>query len=87
MPPTLDIHFGDNLTILKQFPAESFDLIYIDPPFNTGKVQKRTRIQTVEDQHGDRVGFQGKRSLRTGREAWSAPRRKHRRRKVRLRRL
>jgi len=37
------------------------DLIYIDPPFNTGKVQQRTRLRTVRDeQNGDRVGFGGR---------------------------
>ena len=58
----LDIYYGDNLQLLQQFPDESFDLIYIDPPFNTGKTQERTRIRTVRDQeNGDRTGFQGKR--------------------------
>lgn len=59
--PVLDIHFGDNLEVIKAFPDASFDLIYIDPPFNTGKTQARTQIQTVRDEDGDRVGFQGKR--------------------------
>lgn len=27
---------GDNLDVLSGLPAESFDLIYIDPPYNTG---------------------------------------------------
>jgi site-specific DNA-methyltransferase (adenine-specific) len=58
--PTLKIHFGDNLEILRSMTSESFDLIYIDPPFNTGKVQKRETIRTVADEAGDRVGFQGK---------------------------
>ena len=58
----LSVHFGDNLHILRELPSASFDLIYIDPPFNTGKVQARTRIRTVRDQDGgDRTGFQGKR--------------------------
>ena len=58
----LTVHFGDNLAVLRELPAASFDLIYIDPPFNTGKVQARTRIRTVQDQDGgDRTGFQGKR--------------------------
>lgn len=57
----LTIHFGDNLPVLRQLPAESVDLIYIDPPFNTGKVQKRIRLSTVRDENGDRTGFQGKR--------------------------
>ena len=37
--PSVDIHFGDNLPILRGFPDASFDLVYIDPPFNTGKSQ------------------------------------------------
>lgn len=31
---------GDNLEILKTLPNNEFNLIYIDPPYNTGKVQK-----------------------------------------------
>jgi len=57
----LTIYFGDNLPILQQMQSESIDLIYIDPPFNTGKVQSRTRLFTVRDENGDRTGFQGKR--------------------------
>jgi site-specific DNA-methyltransferase (adenine-specific) len=69
----LDIHLGDNLDIIRAFPDASFDLIYIDPPFNTGKVQARTQIQTVQDEEGDRVGFQGKRyrTIRVGTRAYS----------------
>lgn len=56
------IIFGDNLPILQDFPDEHVDLVYIDPPFNTGKRQQRVRLQTVHDEaNGDRVGFQGKR--------------------------
>jgi site-specific DNA-methyltransferase (adenine-specific) len=55
------IILSDNLTALAKIKDQSIDLIYIDPPFNTGKVQKRTRIQTVQDKTGgDRTGFQGK---------------------------
>ena len=36
------IYFGDNLPILQSLPAGSVELIYIDPPFNTGRVQART---------------------------------------------
>ncbi|MEO9256239.1 MAG: site-specific DNA-methyltransferase [Tepidiformaceae bacterium] len=42
-------------------PAGSVNLIYIDPPFNTNKVQQRTELQTVRDSEGDRTGFQGNR--------------------------
>jgi site-specific DNA-methyltransferase (adenine-specific) len=37
------------------------DLIYVDPPFNTGKVQRLISIRTVRDERGDRTGFQGAR--------------------------
>ena len=57
----LEIHLGDCLEITSNFDSGSFDLIYIDPPFNTGKVQSRKRLRTVRDDHGDRTGFQGKR--------------------------
>lgn len=55
------IYFGDNLPILKTFPDGWVDLIYIDPPFNTGKSQKRTQIKTQQSEHGDRTGFSGRR--------------------------
>ena len=55
------VYLGDNLPILRQLPSESVELIYIDPPFNTGHAQARTRIRTVRDPEGDRVGFQGRR--------------------------
>jgi len=53
------IYFGDNLKILKKMPSESVDLIYIEPPFNTNKTQKRTTIKTIQDKNGDRKGFKG----------------------------
>jgi site-specific DNA-methyltransferase (adenine-specific) len=54
------IYFGDNLPILQGMESESVDLIYIDPPFNTGRVQQRTTIKTVRSESGSRKGFQGK---------------------------
>ena len=60
-PPSLEIHFGDNFPILRGFAEESFHLIYIDPPFNTGKTQSRSRLKTTRDADGDRTGFQGRR--------------------------
>lgn len=59
--PSLDIYFGDNLEVLPRLDTGSFDLIYIDPPFNTGRVQTRTRLKTTHDETGDRTGYQGKR--------------------------
>lgn len=55
------IYFADNLEILRTLPTGCIDLIYIDPPFNTGKVQKLTRLRTESFSDGDRLGFQGKR--------------------------
>jgi len=56
------IILGDNIDVLDCFADKSVDLIYIDPPFNTGKKQQRRRIKTVrDDTHGDRTGFKGKR--------------------------
>jgi len=52
---------ADNLLVLRELPDESVDLIYVDPPFNTGKRQVLYRIKTVRDEEGDRVGFQGQR--------------------------
>ena len=52
---------GDNLPVLNSTPTASIDLIYIDPPFNTGKTQVRHRISTVQDETGDRTGFGGRR--------------------------
>ena len=54
--------FADNLEALASVPDESAALVYIDPPFNTGRTQSRTTISTVRDEvSGDRTGFQGKR--------------------------
>ena len=52
---------GDCSAVLPTLPDRSFQLIYIDPPFNTGKVQQRTTLQTVQTANGDRVGFGGRR--------------------------
>lgn len=59
--PSPQIYLGDNLPILAALPAGSFDLIYVDPPFNTGRTQSRTQIQVVADTEGDRTGFSGRR--------------------------
>lgn len=55
------IILGDNLDVLPGFDDGSFDLVYIDPPFNTGRAQQRTRLKVERDQDGDRVGFAGQR--------------------------
>ena len=39
--------FGDNLPVLRALPPESVGLVYVDPPFNTGRVQRQTRLKTT----------------------------------------
>ena len=55
------IILADNIDALPGLPDESFQLIYIDPPFNTGRRQTRRTLQTRLDPGGGRVGFQGRR--------------------------
>lgn len=52
---------GDNLPVLQSLPAESVQLVYTDPPFNTGNVRAYQRLRTTRDDEGDRVGFGGRR--------------------------
>jgi len=52
---------ADNLDVLGRLPDEAVDLVYIDPPFNTGRRQARDVLRTVRDEAGDRTGFGGHR--------------------------
>jgi site-specific DNA-methyltransferase (adenine-specific) len=60
-PQRDEILVGDNLELLPRFENESFQLIYIDPPFNTGRQRARRTLRTVADAEGDRTGFGGRR--------------------------
>lgn len=51
---------GDNIEILRSLPAHFARLIYIDPPFNTGKTQQRERVIVRASPLGDRAGFGGR---------------------------
>jgi len=55
------IYLGDNLPILRRMRPGRVDLIYVDPPFNTGKRQSRASLKTQRSRRGDRTGFQGRR--------------------------
>jgi site-specific DNA-methyltransferase (adenine-specific) len=55
------IHLAGNMAVLPALPGAGFQLIYIDPPFNTGKPQTRRTLQAVPDPNGNRTGFQGRR--------------------------
>ncbi|MEY4321351.1 MAG: hypothetical protein RL167_79 [Actinomycetota bacterium] len=52
---------GDNLGLLQTLDSESIQLIYIDPPFNTGRKQTRGSAITKRTETGGRVGFKGRR--------------------------
>ncbi len=52
---------GDNLSVLQSIPDNSIQLIYVDPPFNTGRVQSRGKSTTTRSATGSRMGFKGQR--------------------------
>lgn len=56
--PNIVVH-GDNVDVLPLLPDAAFRLIYIDPPFNTGRMQSRQAMRTVRSPTGTRVGFKG----------------------------
>ncbi|MGH3066588.1 MAG: DNA-methyltransferase [Gaiellaceae bacterium] len=61
IPTDSQVLLGDNLGLLSGFADSTFQLVYADPPFNTGKEQRRLTLATVPDENGDRTGFKGKR--------------------------
>ncbi|AYF97756.1 DNA-methyltransferase [Protaetiibacter intestinalis] len=58
--PDTVVH-GDNLEVARALPDASFRLVYLDPPFNTGRTQRHRAVQTVRDADGDRTGYGGER--------------------------
>ncbi|MDE3069459.1 MAG: site-specific DNA-methyltransferase [Acidobacteriota bacterium] len=61
MPDSDSIVLADNMDVLPGLPGRSFQMIYADPPFNTGRAQVRRTLRTVADPHGERVGFKERR--------------------------
>ena len=57
--PDLVVH-ADNAEVLAKLPTATFRMIYLDPPFNTGKVQRRESMQVVRSETGTRLGFTGR---------------------------
>jgi site-specific DNA-methyltransferase (adenine-specific) len=51
---------GDNLELLPTLADQSFQLVYLDPPFNTGRDQVRKTLTTEAAEDGDRTGFAGR---------------------------
>lgn len=56
---------GDNLAVIATLPSGCAQLIYLDPPFNTGRTQTRRSLRTERDAEGNRVGFGGHRYATT----------------------
>ncbi|HEV7956487.1 MAG: site-specific DNA-methyltransferase [Microbacteriaceae bacterium] len=56
--PNRVIH-GDNLEIVAQLPDASFTAVYLDPPFNTGRSQRRQSTTSVRSASGSIKGFKG----------------------------
>jgi site-specific DNA-methyltransferase (adenine-specific) len=52
---------GDNLPVLERLPEATFDLVYMDPPFNTGRSQARRSLAVTADPQAQRIGFGGRR--------------------------
>jgi site-specific DNA-methyltransferase (adenine-specific) len=52
---------GDCAAVLPRLPDGAFDMAYVDPPFNTGRSQRRERLRVVADDEGERTGFGGRR--------------------------
>src|SRR5688572_5224588 len=47
---------------MREWPDGLAQMIYMDPPFNTGATQRRRTLRTVADAAGgDRTGFGGRR--------------------------
>jgi site-specific DNA-methyltransferase (adenine-specific) len=64
--PAVEIHQAENLAWLREVPDASFELVYADPPFNTGRRQARRRLRTERvEEGGDRTGFGGARYATT----------------------
>ncbi len=57
--PANKLIFGDNLSHLNSIADGSVQLVYIDPPFNTGRKQVRGTTATKRIETGGRVGFKG----------------------------
>jgi site-specific DNA-methyltransferase (adenine-specific) len=43
-PASVEIHHGDNLAVMRGLPDASFTLVYLDPPFNTGRTQTKAVV-------------------------------------------
>lgn len=52
---------GEALDTLRSLPPGCVDMVYVDPPFNTGRTRRGERLRVVQQEAGDRTGFGGRR--------------------------
>lgn len=58
-PLSSQVLLADNLDVMRSLPDACLDLVYIDPPFGTGRVRRLDSIRTGRGK-GRRVGFGGR---------------------------
>ncbi|PPF12483.1 site-specific DNA-methyltransferase [Rathayibacter sp. AY1G1] len=54
------VFHADNLEVLPQLADGAFTVVYLDPPFNTGRAQVRTSTTSVRSTTGTIAGFKGR---------------------------
>lgn len=59
--PSIEIHEAENLAFLRGRPDACFELVYLDPPFNTGRARRHQRLAVQRAEDGDRRGYGGHR--------------------------
>jgi len=52
---------GEALDVVSRLPDGAFTVVYLDPPFNTGRAQARQSTTSVRSASGTIVGFKGQR--------------------------
>ena len=60
---------GEALAVLRALPPESTGLVYVDPPFNTGRIRAGVRSRVTADAAASRAGFAGRRYATTQSES------------------
>ena len=64
---------GDNLAVLADLGDGTIPLIYIDPPFNTGRTQRRTTLRPRKTTPATVLGSAAALSHRLSPPRWSTP--------------
>jgi site-specific DNA-methyltransferase (adenine-specific) len=60
LPKDDQVLLGDCLDVMAGFDDGAFQLVYADPPFNTGRDRVRRTLRTERSDNGDRAGFAGR---------------------------